>query len=101
MPNSWNLYQSFVDAFHRRFEVKDLDEGGATDALLNKKNELTIGDLEKIVHLPSFFEYPVPITCPRCRKDTPIGHLEWTKVACPACNCDVPRHNWIIRNPNK
>mgnify|MGYP003627553070 FL=1 len=43
MPNSWNLYQSFLDAFHRRFEVKDLDEGGnggnggSCVALVNKK----------------------------------------------------------------
>jgi len=101
MPNSWNLYQAFVDAFHRRFEVKDLDDGGASDIVLEKKTELTIGDLKKFVHLPSFFEWPVAITCPHCQKDTPVGHIEWSKLTCPACKSDIPKNRWIIRNPNK
>ena len=96
-----NLYQSFVDAFHRRFEVEDLDGGGASDIVLEKKTELTIGDLKKFVHLPSFFEWPVAITCPHCQKDTPVGHIAWSKLTCPACKSDIPKNRWIIRNPNK
>lgn len=95
-----NLYQSFVDAFHRRFEVQDLDGGGASDIVLNKKNDLTIGDLKKFVHLPSFFEWPVPITCPHCKREQLVGHLEWSKLTCPGCKSDIPKNRWIVRNPN-
>ena len=95
---STGWYKDMFDAFHRRFEVLEKNEYptyGATDALLQKEPAFTLGDME------TFFKSrrstrPLPITCPKCKNETEVYHLEWSALGCPSCKEPVDKADWIL-----
>lgn len=93
-------YKDMLDAFHRRFEVKEKGEYGATDALLNKSRGFTLGDMERLFDNPTAY-WPLPITCPRCKSNSDVGHLDWDTLVCTSCKAEVERGDWILKGFEK
>ena len=96
-------YKDMLDAFHRRFEVLEKNEYptyGATDALLNKSRGFTLGDMELLFDNPTA-HWPLPITCPRCKSNSDVGHLDWDTLVCTSCKAEVERGDWILKGFEK
>ena len=103
MPNSWNIYQSFVNAFHRHFEVLEKNEYptyDTTDTILNKNRSFTLGDMERLF-TNTTTHWPLPITCPKCKNSLNVGHLEWDTLTCTFCRAEVERLDWILKGFEK
>ena len=93
-------YKDMLDAFHRRFEVKEKGEYGATDALLNKSRGFTLGDMERLFDNPTAY-WPLPITCPRCKTSLDVENLSWDTFVCTSCKAEVERGDWILKGFEK
>ncbi len=97
---STGWYKDMVGAFVDRFEVKETSDYGATDALLNKSYGFTLGDMERLFDNPTA-HWPLPITCPKCKNSSDVGHLDWDTLVCTSCHAEVERNDWILKGFEK
>ena len=97
---STGWYKDMLAVFFDRFEVKETSDYGATDALLNKSYGFTLGDLEQLIDNPTA-HWPLPITCPKCKNSSSVGHLDWDTLVCTSCNAEVERNDWILKGFEK
>ena len=97
---STGWYKDMLDAFFDRFEVKETSDYGATDALLNKSYGFTLGDMERLFDNPTA-HWPLPITCPKCKNSSDVGHLDWDTLVCTSCHAEVERNDWILKGFEK